>query len=385
MMRRTSGTAGRTAHRPSIVLGVTSSQSLRLMVGFPEYLASQGWDVHVVTAEIPTGLSPTVQWHALPMTRDPSPLNDLVSLARWIRLLARIRPNVVVSGTPKAGLLGMLAAATTRVPVRVYLLRGLRLESEAGKRRVILGAMERLTARSATRVQSVSRSLTTAYAELGLCDPDKIDIVGEGSSNGVEIGALTDAARSHQPPIVGFVGRMHPDKGVATLMTAAAQLAREGVDFRLLLVGPEEPAGYVAECVRTSDFPEHQLTWLGPVSDPSAQYREMDVLCLPSRREGFPNVVLEAAAQGVPAVVTDVTGCRDAVVAGETGWIVAPDDSGDLARALREALSDEHLRTTRGSNAHDRAVRQFAREHVWRLNEQYYRQLNTKTLGAFES
>ena len=122
-----------TSGKPRIVLGVTVDLSLRLMAGFPQYLAERGWDVHVVSSpgarlDALAGVD-GVTVHALTMAREPSPVSDLRSLIAWMRLLRRLRPDVVSVGTPKAGLLGGIAARLTRVPGRVYMLRGLRLET----------------------------------------------------------------------------------------------------------------------------------------------------------------------------------------------------------------------------------------------------------------
>lgn len=237
-----------------IVLAVTSAQSLRLMAGFPDYLSEQGWDVHVVSADPPS--TPPNGWtaHALPMRREPSPLLDLVSLTRWVKLLFTLRPTLVVAGTPKAGLLGMLAAAVTRTPRRVYLLRGLRLSTESGPRRWLLEVLERVALTAATEVQSVSHSLREEVVELRLAARDKVTVVAQGSSNGVSVPAADEAAvpaarrRAElglpERPTIGFVGRMHADKGLPALLRAFAHSA-SGSEAQLLLIGPEEPAGYL--------------------------------------------------------------------------------------------------------------------------------------------
>ena len=176
-----------------IVLTVTSAQSLRLMAGFPDYLSRQGWDVHVVSGDPPATSPGGWTAHVLPMRREPAPLLDLISLARWIKLLFLLRPALVVAGTPKAGLLGMLGAWATRTPRRVYLLRGLRLSTESGPRRRLLEVLERLAIMAATEVQSVSHSLREEVVELGLAPAQKVTVVAKGSSNGVVIPPADEA------------------------------------------------------------------------------------------------------------------------------------------------------------------------------------------------
>lgn len=137
------------AGRPVILLGVTSDQSLVLLRGFPDYLRSMGWEVHVVCSPgqlLETlGASGSVSCHSLTMARDPAPFADLKSLYAWVQVLRRVRPDVVSVGTPKAALLGSVSAWLCRVPMRTYLVRGLRLEAVAGPGRHVLSALERLT------------------------------------------------------------------------------------------------------------------------------------------------------------------------------------------------------------------------------------------------
>ena len=365
-----------------IVLTVTSAQSLRLMAGFPDYLSRQGWDVHVVSGDPPATSPGGWTAHVLPMRREPAPLLDLISLARWIKLLFLLRPALVVAGTPKAGLLGMLGAWATRTPRRVYLLRGLRLSTESGPRRRLLEVLERLAIMAATEVQSVSHSLREEVVELGLAPAQKVTVVAKGSSNGVVIPPADEAdvpaadrrAELGLPerPTIGFVGRMHADKGLPTLLSAFAVAAPQ-TDVQLLLVGPEDPPEYLQALLGDLDASVRgRVTWVGRVDEPAPYYRAMDALALPTKREGFPNVVLEAAAHGVPTVASDVTGCRDAVVDGHTGRLVEASSSAALAEALLALVDDIGEAQRLGANARDRVHRDFERGHVWRQTEKYY-------------
>lgn len=362
--------------RPRILLGVTADTSLQLMAGLPARYADEGWDVHVVADGGPRLESlahhPHVAVHEVAMRRNPSVRSDLIALVAWWRLLRRLRPDVVDVGTPKAGLLGTLAAYAARVPVRVYTMRGLRYESATGLGRRVLVMMERIACASATHVLAVSETLRILAVEDRVVPGRKVEVLGAGSSNGVDLERFDPSAPSDEggidglrsdAPVVGFVGRIHADKGVDLLLGAADVLRSRGVAFRLLVIGGADDA--IGRALEQSDAARHPDTVLtGQVDDVSTALRAMDVLCLPTRREGFPNVVLEAAASGVPCVATMATGVPDAIVDGVTGAIVTTRDAVALADALEPFLVDRDLRHRTGTAARQRAVAQFGRADV---------------------
>ncbi|WP_127782098.1 glycosyltransferase family 4 protein [Rhodococcus sp. X156] len=375
-------------HGRRIVLAVTAAQSLKLMTGFPEHLAGRGWEVHVVANDCPASLySENIIFHQVRMSREPAPLRDARALFAWTRLLYSLKPDLVVSGTPKAGLLGMLAAYVTRVPVRIYLLRGLRSATETGGKRRVLNLLERLTAYTSTTVLAVSESLRAEFLREGLSQQDKVIVLGSGSSNGVEIAPLvtfhvaetsTDlramVGLDPNVPTIGFVGRLAADKGLPTLLRAIQQLDEQKLFPQILLVGPDEPEGSLQTFLKEAGVRPNRVKWLGAVADVRPYYPLMDVLCLPTLREGFPNVVLEAGVNAVPTVASRVTGCVDAVIDGETGRLFIPGASGDLAQTLAELLRDPELRHRLGDGARQRAVKLFDRRLVWELTEAYFGQ-----------
>lgn len=376
--------------KPRILLGVTVSQSLILMRGLPAFLADRGWDVHVVSSSGPEqdalrGID-GVTVHSLAMARNPSPLADLRSLWMWIRLLRSGRPDLVSVGTPKAGLLGGIAALLTRVPRRVYMLRGLRLATASGAGRAVLAVFERISIGTAHTVVAVSPSLRAEVIELGLTRPDKVVVLGAGSSNGVDLDAFGSERFSESdteelrrilgidttPPVVGFVGRLTADKGLGPLAEARRLLVDRGIDHQLLLVGQTEESGADAELALLRSAGRLPVE-TGAVTDPAPYYRVMDVLCLPTLREGFPNVVLEAAASGVPAVTTDATGAVDSVVDGVTGLIAHAGSGVGLADALATVIGDADARTRMGEESRLRVELDFDRVTVAARTESFYR------------
>lgn len=366
--------------RHRIVIGVTSPVSLILMRGLPSRLAGEGWDVTVVSAPGPeleelrrAGL---VQVESLEMARDPRLLADMKALLAWWRLLRRLRPDVILVGTPKAGMLGVLAGFLARVPVRIYHLRGLRLETATGASRVVFRAVEALTLAAATSTIAVSESLKRRIADLHLGRSAKIVVLGRGSSNGVDLERFRPApdpeevATSRQRlgldasvPVIGYVGRLHPDKGLDDLVAASALLAARGTAHQLLVVGGTDHASGQDMVRRLQGLPV-QVALPGAVPDSAPFYQLMDIHCLPTLREGFPNAVLEASASGVATVTTDATGAIDSVVAGETGYIVPVRDSAALADALEEALSNRDELARRARNARRWVVENYSRDRV---------------------
>jgi glycosyltransferase involved in cell wall biosynthesis len=379
---------------PVIILGVTVDQSMKLLRGQPQYLTSAGWEVHVVSAG-DSGLPPeyflgplgSVRTHSLDMTRDPSLARDLASFWKWLKIIRQLRPDVVCLGTPKASLVGLTAARLLRVPSRIYLLRGLRLEGETGPRQRILIAAERITAAMSTQVLAVGDSLRSAAEAAGIGRKRPLSVVGRGSSNGVEIPSDPDIEalrRARRPglrslglnpddPVVGYVGRLTPDKGVHLLAEACVSLRADGVPVQLLLVGAEDSHRYqsiVTGPLEAAGVP-HAVT--GYVESTRPFLVMMDVFCLPSIREGMPNVSLEAASVGLPVVTSEATGCKDAVLPGISGLTFQHQHPESLVEALRGLLDDPAKRRRLGTAGREWVAANFERGTVWRLYENSYR------------
>ncbi|MBL0219310.1 MAG: glycosyltransferase family 4 protein [Myxococcales bacterium] len=308
---------------------------------------------------------------------------------------AATRPVVVHAHTPKGGLLGMLAGWVARTPVRIYHMRGLPLETAAGWRRQLLRWTERTSCAAATHVLCVSSSLRAVAIAEHLCAPSKIEVLGSGSGQGVDatgkfdperVSAETRLAtrRKHGLPedavVLGFVGRLVRDKGIVELMGAWQLLRQRYPHLHLLLSGVlEERDALPVELVRAlSDDPRIHL--LGFDWDTPPLYAAMDVVVLPTYREGFPNVPLEAAAMQRPVVATRVSGCVDAVVDGVTGLLVEPRDASELAAALARYIDDPALRAAHGQAGRARVLASFRREILWEATYQLYRELAQTTL-----
>ena len=365
--------------RRRIAIVVTSELTASTFVeGFAGFAAQQGNEVFVVADSIePMRLSKGEGvLHQIPvsMAREPQPFQDLGSLFTLLRTLRRIDPEILVYATPKASLLASIAGFGLRIPIRIYQLWGLRLETTTGLKRRILGSLEWLTSRLSKVVLANSASLSNLYRSLGLNAGRRLEMIGHGSSHGVDTSYFSQYAvyskMDHETASmledrrdeikIGFVGRLHPDKGIHTLFKALDLIAETGTNATLILVGGDE--GVELE-LKSNDAITKMV--VGHVNDPRPYYAAMDVLVLPSLREGFPNVVLEAAAMSVPSIVSDGTGVVDSVVDGETGLVVPVEDAQELANALLRLIADEDLRTSLGVAARVRAQRDFEQKDVW--------------------
>lgn len=342
--------------------------------GQNRYMAEHGFEVHAV-ASPGTHLEQLAQrdgvaTHAVPISRVISPLRDLASLVRLFVLLRRLRPDIVHLSTPKAALLGSMAAWAARVPVRIFFVRGLITEGAAGRRRALFRALETLTARLCNRTLCVAPSLLDLAEREGIVPPGRAGVPAGGMSNGLDparfAGLPDEAARRSAEPVVGFVGRLARDKGVEELATAWYTLRDQFPRARMVLVGPWEREDPVAGHVRAALEADARVQITGLVDDVVPYLRRMSLFVFPSHgTEGFPNAPMEAAAAGLPVVVTRVVGCVDAVRDGETGTVVPPRDADALGGAVRAYLGDPELRVRHGDAGRERALEEFENRRIW--------------------
>lgn len=340
--------------------------------------------VHAISSPGPElevfGEQQKVPVSAVSMPRRITPFVDLQAVAALIREMRRIRPLIVHAHTPKGGLLGMIAATAYRAPVRIYHMRGLPLMGAAGWKRKLLVTTEKLACRLAHRVLCVSHSVRKEAVDAGLCPPDKIHVLLGGSGNGVDADDRFNPERPHLEPrdevrarlgipldalVIGFVGRLVRDKGIVELAAAWKELREQYPSLHLLLVGPFEEQDPVPRETERLLRDDDRVHLVGADWNTPPLYGAMDVVTLPTYREGFPNVPLEASAMCLPIVATRVSGCVDAVLDERAGILVPPKDAAALQRALIRYLSDEDLRKRHGSAGRERVLREFRQAEIW--------------------
>jgi glycosyltransferase involved in cell wall biosynthesis len=355
-----------------ILFAVTIAPTIRiLMDGQIQWLTERGYEVHTcASGELESTRANTAfthTHHTIPMTRKMSPLRDLRSVFRWFLVVARVRPEILVASTPKAALVSLIAGKVLRVPRRVYLLRGLRLETMTGWRRRLLVLSEKICASCANVVIAVSPSVGNEFVQLGLAPTRKVCHVESGSSNGVNSSWFTPLSESHRSAlrtqlginedevVVAFVGRLVTDKGWDVFCEATKIVQHTNPSVKVLALGSNEEALAVPPWIQHVGVSDEMLTW----------YRAMDILVLPTFREGFPNVPLEAAACEVPTIASRATGAIDSVVDGQTGLLVDVKNVSQTADAISRLVADAQFRTQLGRAARARVLRDFQPESIW--------------------
>ena len=374
--------------RSQIVIGITHPQTCLTLTGRLRALRDAGFRVTLVSSPGElldrTAAHEGVEAIALPIRREISPLSDLGALLRLWRLLTRLKPDLVEFSTPKAGLLGSLASWLAGVPVRVYMLRGLKLETSSGLKRALLLAAEKLSAACAHVVLCNSHSVRSEAAALGVAPATKIRLLGDGSSNGVDVRRFSPGPSDvrillnipQDAPVVGFVGRLTRDKGIPDLVEAFETILQAEPQARLLLVGWFDLAeDALGGDVRARIVNHPRIHCTGFVGDTAPYYRAMDLMVLATWREGFPNVVLEAAATGIPVITTACTGSRDSVVPEVTGLLVPPGYPAAISEAALNLLRDPARRIAMGKAARAWICEHFSDERVLSLAVSFYKSL----------
>jgi glycosyltransferase involved in cell wall biosynthesis len=371
-----------------IVIGITHPQTCLTLTGRLRALREAGFRVTLISSPGElldrTAASEGVEPIALSMQRVIAPVADIVSLARLWWLLMRLKPDLTEFSTPKAGLLGTLAARLAGVPSRVYMLRGLKLETCTGLKRRILRAAEQMASACAQVVLCNSESLRAKAQAMGLAPAGKLRLLGDGSSNGVDLERFSPGLSNvrkrlglpRKAPVVGYVGRMTRDKGLPELIDAFDAVLKAEPNAHLLLVGwfdASEDALSADLRARIENHPRIHCT--GFVDDTAPYYRAMDMLVLPTWREGFPNVVLEAAATGIPVITTLCTGSRDSVVPEVTGLLIPPGYPEAIFEAVLSLIRNPARRRRMGVAARAWVLEHFVNRHVLRLTAAFYKSL----------
>lgn len=375
--------------KPKIIRVCTVSNSISFVAGMIPDLTKE-YDVCVLS-------SPGEYWNCLErygnsikrlevtMERHISPIRDLKSLFGLIRVFRKEKPTMVHSMTPKAGLLSMMAAWFCRVPVRVHTFTGLVFPTATGLTQKILILTDRITCACATHIVPEGEGVKNDLINYRITKKP-LKVLGHGNVRGIDLAhynpelpeVQADAAKIRKPGIFTFifVGRLVRDKGINELVEAFERLNKEIPAIRLILVGRQEPKldPLKPETIAKIDNNKN-IEAVGQQSDVRPWLAASDAFVFPSYREGFPNVVIEAGAMGLPSIVTNINGSREIVINNKNGIIVPPHDTEDLGNAMRDFVTSKKQIEKLSSNARIMIASRFEQAYVHQCLKNYYKEI----------
>ena len=326
-----------------------------------------------------------VRTHAVPMERHISPLKDLKSLFGLIRVFRREKPAMVHSMTPKAGLLSMIAAWICRVPIRLHSFTGLVFPTATGLTQKILILTDCITCACATHIVPEGEGVKNDLIKYRITKKP-LKVLGHGNVRGIdldlynpalpEVQSEAEKLRSHGIFTFIFVGRLVRDKGINELVRAFSQLNAQYPHTRLLLVGPyeEDLDPLRPETVAAIDN-NKAIMAIGSQKDVRPWLATSDAFVFPSYREGFPNVVIEAGAMGLPSIVNDINGSREIIIDGDNGIIIPPRQTETLRQAMEIFLTDKDMVQKLSRNARPLIASRYEQSYVRRCLKEYYREI----------
>lgn len=338
------------------------------------------------------------------MSRKITPWNDLKVLFQLIKIFRKEKPYIVHTHTPKAGTLGMWAAWICRVPYRLHTVAGMPLLEATGAKRKILDIVEKMTYSAATKVYPNSHNLKKIIEDGKYCKPSKLKVIGEGSSNGIDTSFFSKEAtleslnREGKSPhtfkwnnnekneassnstnknfVFCFVGRVVKDKGINELVAAFIKLNNIYDNAKLLIVGSfEENLDSVLSQTKEALYSHPSIDFVGFQADVRPFLMASDALAFPSYREGFPNVVMQAGAMGLPSIVSNINGCNEIIVDGINGKIIPPKDENVLFEAMKYFVENENEVKDMASRSREMITTRYERGKIWNALLKEYQSL----------
>ena len=377
-------------NKKKIIRTVTVPQSIGFFEEVMMRLKGDGYEVVVVTSpgeELDDFRKryPDETVIEVPMERHISLIKDLKSLFMMIGVLRREKPYVVHSMTPKAGLVSMMAAWLTGVPVRIHTFTGLVWPTASGLKRKILMATDWITCACATHIIPEGRGVLEDLKNHNVCRKP-MRVLGYGNVRGVDMerfdpDRFADVEKDESKFRFVFVGRIVGDKGINELVEAFIRLNKEYPETKLSLVGnfeadldPLKPE--TIEAIESNSNIYACGSKYG--DDLLTEYMKADCFVMPSYREGFPNTVMEAGAMGLPSIVTDINGSREIIINGENGIIVPSKDADALYKAMKQIVQDSSARERMAANARPLIESRFEKSFVQGCMIEFYEEILNK-------
>ncbi|MCA0985139.1 glycosyltransferase family 4 protein [Halobacillus yeomjeoni] len=366
---------------PKILHVATVPEFLPFLENQLSYFKYHGFDTHILSSPgrqlDEFAEAEGITKHEIPMRREISLLKDLKSLWKFWILLRKNRFDIVHVHTPKAGLLGMIAAFLAGVEVRIYHMHGLTYTTRTGMKKNILKWSEKLTCRLSTQTYAVSKSLREYAIEQKLISSEKIRTIQNGSINGLDYEyrykrstyPIEEFYKDYQLSIdhfvIGFVGRLVKDKGVAELVEAFHKLKDRHKKVKLLVVGEMEDHHGLPEEVLQTIEEDPEIIYAGTVENAAPYYALMDVLVFPTYREGFGMVAIEAMAMGTPVIASEVLGCVDTVEDGKNGFLIPPRNVEAIIDKVEFYMNHEDVRRQHGDYGREVVCEKYEQSTIW--------------------
>lgn len=367
-----------------------------LLKGQLKYVSQNGYNIIAVSSEgkelKEVSVNEGVSVVSLNMSRKITPLKDLISLWKLYLLFVSEKPDIVHTHTPKAGTIGMIASFLARVPVRMHTVAGLPLMEVNGVKRLILNIVEKITYFCASKVYPNSFGLRDIIIKSKFTNENKLKVIGNGSSNGIDTNHFNPSLFSDYEKqslkkslkiketdfIFIFVGRLVGDKGINELIESFDLLSIKNNNIKLLLVGPYEDELDPIQTLSKQRISKNiQIISVGFQEDVRPYFAISDLLVFPSYREGFPNVVMQAGAMGLPSIVTNINGCNEIIIDNFNGLIIPKKDSNSLKESMHFFLENKTKFNEYSENSRNHIVEKYHCEIIWKLIVKEYKQYNS--------
>lgn len=382
-------------NKPKLIRITTVPISLKtLLKGQHRFMFQNGFEVIGVSSQ-GSELSDVQQDEGIPvvaleMTRTISPLKDVKALWDFYRLCKKEKPLMVHSHTPKAGIVGMLGAKLAGVPIRLHTVAGLPLMEASGTKRKVLDIVEKLTYSSATNIYPNSKGLYDFILENNYTSIEKLKVIANGSSNGIDteyfsrnrisndiLEKLKEELNIKSDDFVFvFVGRLVGDKGINEMVKAFKKINVSHQNIKLLLVGPFETELDPLQKNTLDEIENNSnIINVGFQNDVRPYFAISNTLVFPSYREGFPNVVMQAGAMGLPSIVSDINGCNEIIIENHNGIIIPVKNTMAIFDAMKKIIENESFYNNIQQNAQKRIVENYEQEVVWKAILEEYKTL----------
>ena len=384
-------------NKPKLIRVTTVSKSLRrLLKGQLNYMNCNGFNV-IAIANPDEFMSEVEKFENVPtykveMFRGINILQDVKSIWKLYKIFRKEKPDIVHTHTPKAGFVGVLAAYFARVPIRFHTVAGLPLMESKGIKREILNFVEKLNYRLATKVYPNSENLKKFIIEEKFASSNKLKVIGHGSSNGIDTSEFDPKIISNQKKekirenlslskndfVFLYVGRLMKDKGVNELIQAFFEFSKYHKDVRLILAGDNDnnTNPLLPQTLKVINN-HHQIHHVGYVNNIVDYFALADVFVFPSYREGFPNVILQAAAMQLNAIVTDINGSNEIIKDKKNGFIVPLKNAKKIEEKMLWCYENKETSQKMGLKSRQIIIDKFERRALWKLiKNEYQTELN---------